>query len=243
MPCTFSSGNKDQKTLYAALSYRIKRKHSPLSDRLEASDGNGEGLEGTLAAIAALACHAHLNRHMPSWKLHIAAIGRVIRLKRQLLRYLNPRLVALVQWYISLPLSCLFTADIYRVESIGSYALDTSPSSNTSRPDVSQTTDHDSPINEPVVPYIYDTNVSTPLLDAFKALQTMNARLSLLYSTLEERTWHNPAGIDQLVEPVTRQFLSTLCRLDPPGSIGPCVRSGAILYLTYMSLTLPLWLS
>lgn len=118
-----------------------------------------------------------------------------------------------------------------RVESIGSYVLDRPLSLQTSSPDVADGKFLYPSLSECAIPDIANASISRPLIGAYRALQTMNEQLSLLYSTLGEHTWQDPAEIDKLVDPVTRQLLAASCRLDPQISIGTCVRSAAMLYL------------
>lgn len=91
---------------------------------------------------------------------------------------------------------------------------------------------HDS--DEPhTLSYLTNIDFSTPLIDAFTALRSMNTRLNLLHSALGNSLWETitPIEIDRLVNPVARMFLLPSARVDSPLSIGACVRSGALLYL------------
>ncbi|KAL3466469.1 hypothetical protein BJX64DRAFT_229200 [Aspergillus heterothallicus] len=68
-------------------------------------------LNGIVCAIAALACYSHLEGDVVSWKLHMAAVYRLVKESGFGLAELDGKVIDVVQW----------------VESTGSYAYDIRP--------------------------------------------------------------------------------------------------------------------
>ncbi|PCG93036.1 Hypothetical protein PENO1_085660 [Penicillium occitanis (nom. inval.)] len=178
---------------------------------LSIDEDDGEQVEKVITAIVALACYAHLCLDMDVWKLHMAAVGRIFEAKGF---SLSPRLMALVEW----------------VDGIGSYDLDAAPIFDSAHETTLIT--HD-PNESHMHTHLADTDISTPLINAFGALRSMNTQLTLLHSALGNKIWQTitPIEIDRLVNPLVRMFLSSSARLDSPLSTGACIRSGALLYL------------
>ena len=124
------------------------------------------------------------------------------------------------------------TKDISRVDGIGSYDLDTAPIFDSAYLYEATTTTHGT--NESHIhTHLAHTDISTPLINAFGALRSMNTQLTLLHSALGNKLWQTitPIEIDRLLDPIVRMFLSSSARLDSPSATGACIRSGALLYL------------
>ncbi|KAL4998226.1 hypothetical protein BDV10DRAFT_185461 [Aspergillus recurvatus] len=171
---------------------------------------NSQTFYGMLSAIAALACYSHLIDDRPSWRLHMMATSRLIKESGLKPDELDGRVVDLAQW----------------VDSIGSYAFDITPVLGYLR-----TEDSHCNSAEPLPPCLRNVDLPVPLGSAVRALQWINAQLSLRAFTIGTSVWHSPTEIDRLIYPLTYQLLST--RQDK-GDIPPicsCIRSAALLYL------------
>ncbi|KAL5047078.1 hypothetical protein BDW71DRAFT_181003 [Aspergillus fruticulosus] len=165
---------------------------------------------GILSAIAALACYSHLIDDRPSWGLHMMATSRLIKESGLKPTELDGRVIDLAQW----------------VDSIGSYAFDTAPVLGYLKTD-------DSHYNsaEPLPPCLRNLDLSVPLCLAVRALQRVNAQLSLRAFTIGTSIWRNPTEIDRLIYPLTYQLLSIRQNTGDIPPIYSCIRSAALLYL------------
>lgn len=84
------------------------------------------------------------------------------------------------------------------------------------------------------LPDALSTGLSATVVQAFRFLIMLNEKLVQSYSALGCSIWECPSKIDQLVNPVVRQFLSPSCRSEASALetlVSSCCRSAAILYL------------
>jgi hypothetical protein len=122
-----------------------------------------------------------------------------------------------------------------RVDTIGSYAFDASPSLNIPylKPPV---TVHQPQLSFQLFELLksLDHRNSGDLVQAFHALQGLNRHLTLSYSFHGPSIWADPVSIDELVNPTVHQFLS-LCipseALHEKSLVWSCLQSAALLYL------------
>ncbi|KAI9376695.1 hypothetical protein BJX61DRAFT_155124 [Aspergillus egyptiacus] len=173
--------------------------------------GDKRTLNRTLSAITALACYSHLGGDMVSWKMHMAAIARLVADSGFALHELDLKVIELVEW----------------VESIGSYVLDTPPALGLAG---TRVPDQPSPA-EPVPPFFNGTDPPPSLVSAFRALRWTNTQLSLRMKIEGESIWQSPTDIDELIYPLTCRFLQLHTDRHAFSPIHICIRSGALLYL------------
>jgi hypothetical protein len=122
-----------------------------------------------------------------------------------------------------------------RVDTIGSYAFDASPSLDIPylKPLV---TVHQPELSSQLFELLnsLDHRHSRDLVQAFHALQSLNRHLTLSYSVHGPSIWTDPMSIDGLVNPTVHQFL---CLCIPSEAshkdslVWSCLRSAALLYL------------
>lgn len=113
-------------------------------------------------------------------------------------------------------------ADIFRVDSIGSYALDINPILG----NIHCGDDSAQFPAEPAVLCLSTLNLPASLLSALQLLKRVNSEL-LMRKTL----WLSPTDIDQLIHPIVQRFLSLRYNTHFFSPVCCCVRSGALLYL------------
>ncbi|GAD98599.1 hypothetical protein TSTA_011400 [Paecilomyces variotii No. 5] len=163
-------------------------------------------LEGTLSAIAALACYSHLQKDMVSWRSHMAAVARLIHESGLSLETLDEKLVTVVKW----------------VDLIGSYALDIAPALG----NVNGEVDYIHYPFETMSQCLNSLDLPASLLSAFQSLQWTNTQMIAQVSI-----WSNPVEVDRLIHPLTHRLLSLRYDAYTFGSVCSALRSGALLYL------------
>ncbi|KAL6236264.1 hypothetical protein BDW75DRAFT_239354 [Aspergillus navahoensis] len=171
---------------------------------------DSQAFYGLLSAIAALACYSHLTDDRPSWGLHMMAASRLIKASGLKPNELDGGVIDLAQW----------------VDSIGSYAFDIAPVLG-----YLETEDSHYNYVEPLPPCLRNVDLPIPLGSAVRALQWVNAQLSLQAFTTGTSIWCSPREIDRLTYPLTYQLLSIQQEAGDIPPICSCIRSAALLYL------------
>lgn len=186
--------------------------------------GQKQSLEGTLCAMTALACYSHLQKDMVSWRSHMTAVARLIQESGLSLGALDEKLVTVVKWfaYISNSSYLQHSANKYRVDLIGSYALDATPALGS----ISGEVNHICFPSKSMPPGLNSLDLPAPLLFAFQSLQWTNAQIIPHVSI-----WSNPVEVDRLINPLAHHFLSLRYDAYTSGPICSGLRSGALLYL------------
>ncbi|KAL4926621.1 uncharacterized protein BDV17DRAFT_151686 [Aspergillus undulatus] len=146
------------------------------------------------------------------WGLHMTAVSMLIKESRLSPSELDGGVINLIQW----------------VESIGCYAFDILPALNRLRK-------QKIPSIFPHIlnPYLIAWRPSAclyPSAPAFKLYGGFNAQLCRRTTTLGESVWRNPVEIDEIIHPLTDQFLLELHNSDS-SPISSGVRSAVLLYL------------
>jgi hypothetical protein len=114
------------------------------------------------------------------------------------------------------------SANKYRVDLIGSYALDIAPALG----NVNGEVDYIHCPSKTMSQCLNSLDLPAPLLSAFQLLQWTNTQI-----IPQASIWSNPVEVDRLIHPLTHRFLSLRCDAYTFGPVCSGLRSGALLYL------------
>ncbi|KAL5338426.1 hypothetical protein BJX70DRAFT_367022 [Aspergillus crustosus] len=84
---------------------------------------------------------------------------------------------------------------------------------------------------KPLPPTLTSIGIHTSLSSAFQELRHINEQLSLRAFSLGSFIWDNPVDIDQLIHPLTYQFLTLHYTTPTLSPLDSCIQNAALLYI------------